>query len=109
MGYFYVSWTMQWDCDILHMIWAYCIENSVSDPCKGERNGHSSYLRVGANLSERFSRSEAPPCEAYTREGSDVRGYRGGLTDSLALENILGKRRHPPSEGLERSGWLHRA
>ena len=47
--------------------------------------------------------TEAPPSEAYTREGSDLRGDRGGLTDSLTLIVDLRKRRHPPSEGLERS------
>jgi hypothetical protein len=65
---------MQWDCDILHMIWAYCIENSESDPCKGERWGLIPYLQVGANLSERFFRSEAPPIEATTRKGSTIDG-----------------------------------
>jgi hypothetical protein len=60
MGYLHVSWTMQWDCDFPVMVWAYCIKNSESDPCKGERNGHLSYLQVGASLGERFSKYRGP-------------------------------------------------
>ena len=61
---------MQWDCDFLTVVWAYCIENSESDSCKDERNDPS-YL---TSESERAYASvslvtEAPPIEAYYPRG----------------------------------------
>jgi hypothetical protein len=81
----HVSWTMQWDCDFPPMVWTYRIENSESDPCKGSvvvtlLTSESERTLVSVSLA-----TEAPPYEAYTRKGSNLRGNRGGLTGSLTL------------------------
>jgi hypothetical protein len=34
MDALHLSWTSKRDCDVLKEVWAYCIENSVSESCK---------------------------------------------------------------------------